>query len=346
MNRMLAQRRRLYPVDHRRKIKTLAIPEYPLMLMLLALLLFISVIIVTPSFGQQQPVNSYRGNSSSAIDIDVTYIGRTPRYDYDAAKNTPAVGDVVTFTANVRSRGTSATGSFNYKWYIDGVEVASGVSSSIGSGYSATFTISYTWQSGNHWISFFADPANAIAEKSEQNNLRNEPINALLVGFWVERSVYNQFDLYQYSYTQTYGIPDEANSWEDWAQRQVAKWNDMLKTAVFPSTPVGCLDRVRLDQVFIVNDGALPLNGGLPTNHPNMNDKTVDVMWGFEKDILSTGFYSRTTPNSPFNLEPGLIHELNHARYLVDSYALNIHGKHIAVLNESGARIYRTTTPS
>ncbi|MCX5833446.1 MAG: PKD domain-containing protein [Deltaproteobacteria bacterium] len=270
----------------------------------------------------------------------MTYISRTPRYDYDAAKNTPAAGDIVTFTANVRSRGTSATGSFNYKWYIDGVEVSSGESSSISTGYSATFTISYTWQEGNHWISFFADPANSIAEKSEQNNLRNEPINALLVGFWVERSVYNQFDLYQYSYTQTYGIPDEANSWEDWAQRQVAKWNDMLKAAVFPSTPDGCFDRVRLDRVIIVNDGALPLNGGLPTNHPDTRDKTVDMMWGFEKDILSTGFYSRTTPNSPFNLEPGLIHELNHARYLVDSYALNIHGKHIAVLNESGVRIY------
>ena len=31
---------------------------------------------------------------------------------------------------------------------------------------------------------------------------------------------------------------------------------------------------------------------------------------------------------------------LNHARYLVDSYALNIHGKHIGVLDENGNRIY------
>jgi hypothetical protein len=134
MDRMLAQRKRLHGIDQLRKTKILTIPEYPLMLLLLALLLFISAIIVTPSFGQQLPVNPYRGNSGSTIDIDVTYISRTPRYDYDAAKNTPAVGDVVTFTANVRSRGTSATGSFNYKWYIDGVEVSSGESSSIAAG--------------------------------------------------------------------------------------------------------------------------------------------------------------------------------------------------------------------
>ena len=114
----------------------------------------------------------------------------------------------------------------------------------------------------------------------------------------------------------------------------------MLETAIFPSTPQGCFDRVRLDRVVIVNDNTLPLNGGLPTNHPDTSDKTVDMMWGFEKDILSTGFYNTTYSGSPFNLEPGLIHELNHARYLVDSYALNIHGKHIAVLDNNGNRIY------
>jgi hypothetical protein len=305
-----------------------------------ATLLVLSAFYSSPLFGQHTPSNPYKGNPSSAIDIDVTYISRTPRYDYDATKNTPAVGDVVTFSAHIRSRGTAATGNFAYKWYIDGSEVASGVANSLASGYETTFDLSYTWQEGNHVISFFADPSNAIAEKSEQNNLRTEHINALLVGFWVERSVYNFFDNNQYAYSQNYNIPDEANSWEDWAQRQIAKWNEMLATAIFPSTPQGCYDRVRLDQVIVVWDGALPLNGGLPTNHPDTSDRTVDMMWGFEKDILSTGFYTLYNVNSPFNLEPGLIHELNHARYIVDSYALNIHGKHIAVLDESGRRIY------
>jgi len=303
-------------------------------------LLVFSVIAPVTSFGQVLPSNPFKGNSSSTIDIDVTYISRSPRYDYDATKNTPAAGDVVTFTAHVRSRGTSATGDFAFKWYIDGVEASSGVATSIASGYETTYDFSYTWQQGHHVISFFADPANAITEKSEQNNLRTEHINALLVGFWIERSVYNFFDTNQYSYTQRYGITDEANSWEDWAQRQIDKWNEMLETAIFPSTPQGCFDRVRLDQVIVVADGALPLDGGLPTNHPDMSDKTVDMMWGFEKDILSTGFYNLYNLSSPFNLEPGLIHELNHARYLVDSYALNIHGKHIAVLDNNGKRIY------
>ena len=87
--------------------------------------LFLSAFVSPPSYGQV-PSNPYKGNSTSAIDIDVTYISRTPRYDYDATKNTPAVGDAVTFTAHVRSRGTSATGNFAFKWYIDGVEKSSG----------------------------------------------------------------------------------------------------------------------------------------------------------------------------------------------------------------------------
>ncbi len=307
---------------------------------LFVVLLIFSVMNPATSFGQVLPSNLFKGNSASTIDIDVTYISRSPRYDYEASKNAPAVGDSVTFTAHIRSRGTSATGNFAYKWYIDGSEVATGVVSSLNVGAQTTVNVQYTWQAGNHTLSFFADPSNAIVEKSEQNNLRNEYINALLVGFWVEQSVYNFFDANQYAYSRKHDIGDEANSWEDWAQRQMAKWNEMLKTAVFPSTPQGCLDRVRLDQVIVVADGALPLNGGLPTNHPDTRDKTIDMMWGFEKDILSTGFYNTNSSSSPFNLEPGLIHELNHARYLVDSYALNVHGKHIAVLDDSGRRIY------
>ena len=149
---------------------------------LFVVLLVFSVIAPVTSSGQMLPNNPFRGNSTSTIDIDVTYISRSPRYDYDATKNTPAVGDAVTFTAHVRSRGTSATGNFAFKWYIDGVEASSGVATSIASGYERTYDLPYTWQQGHHVISFFADPANAITEKSEQNNLRTEHIDALLVG--------------------------------------------------------------------------------------------------------------------------------------------------------------------
>ena len=43
-------------------------------------------------------------------DLDVAYIARLPRYDYDASKNLPSQGDLVTFEAHIANRGGQATG--------------------------------------------------------------------------------------------------------------------------------------------------------------------------------------------------------------------------------------------
>ena len=291
-----------------------------------------------------QPTNPYHGSPSSPADIDVTYIEETPRYAFDAAKNNPAAGDPVTFVAHLRNRGTGPTGAFTCRWYLDGTQVATGTVPSIPAGESATVSHTWTWQAGDHDISFFADPANAISEKSEQNNLRTIRTTGLRVGFWVEKSVRTYFDTYQYPYTQQFGIADEANSWEDWAQRQIDLANRVFSEARYPSTPDGVLDTWRLDQVIFVDDDRLPLNGGLATNNPDNRDRTVDMMWGFETDIIrkpaGQEFYSRTYAGSPFNQEAGVIHELLHARFLVDSYGLNIHGHSMGVLFDNGTRMY------
>ncbi|MDD1647630.1 MAG: hypothetical protein LUQ03_07125, partial [Methanomicrobiales archaeon] len=310
-------------------------------LLLVVLLLSLAGIAAAASAA---PVNSFRGNNQSSVDIDVTVISQSPRYNFDAAKNNPAVGDQVTFTASVRNRGTAATGAYSYQWYVDGVAIASGTAPTMATGSEAKFNQNWTWQSGDHDISFFADPANAISEKSEQNNLRTIRTTGLRVGFWVEQSVRNYFDTYQYPYTQQFGIADEANSWEDWAQRQIDLANRVFSEARYPSTPDGVLDTWRLDQVIVVADDRLPLNGGAATNNPDNRDRTVDMMWGFETDIIrkpaGQEFYSRTHAGSPFNQEGGVIHELLHARFLVDSYGLNIHGHSMGVLFDNGTRMY------
>ncbi|MDD1660811.1 MAG: hypothetical protein LUQ62_06365, partial [Methanomicrobiales archaeon] len=208
------------------------------------------------------PTNPFRGDNTSTADLDVTYISQSPRYDFRAEKTGPAVGDTVTLSAHVRNRGPASASIWNYSWWIDGQQVESGMGPTLAAGSERMVNLSYTWQSGDHWVSFFADPENAIREKSEQNNLRTDRINALLVGFWVEQSVYNYFNTNQYAFTQRFGIADEANSWEDWAQRQMALANRLLGEAVYPSTPNGCLDHWRLDQVIVVPDNALPLAGG------------------------------------------------------------------------------------
>jgi hypothetical protein len=308
-------------------------------MLLLALVLvgFAGVTAAAPA----TPTNSFRGDNTSTADLDVTYIGQSPRYDFRAEKTGPAAGDTVTLSAHVRNRGAASSSGWAFTWWIDGQQVASGTGPTLAAGSEGMVNLSYTWQGGDHWVSFFADPNNVIREKSEQNNLRTDRINALLVGFWVERSVYDYFNTNQYAFTQRFGITDEANSWEDWAQRQMTRVNRLQGEAVYPSSPNGILDRWRLDQVIVVADNALPLAGGLATNDPDLRDRTVDMMWGFEKDILPNNFY-RTTDNSnnAFNQELSLLHELLHARYLVDAYALNIHGHSMGVLADNGTRMY------
>ena len=278
-------------------------------------------------------------NTSNGPDIDVTYISRTPRIDYDAVPDLPQNGQTVYWVAHVRNRGTSTLSLVEYDWSINGSVVSTGSLVSVPAGAERTVSLPWTWNSNPHDIQFRADPNNIVAEITNANNARTVRSTSLGVGLWVEQSVRNYFDLHQFNYQQTYGINDGANSWEDWAQRQIQTWNDMLAAAVYPSAPAGGLDRVRLDRVVVVPDGTLPLNGGLPTNHPDTSDKTVDMMWGFPAPV-NTSFYDINNGSSAFNLEPSLIHELLHARFMVDTYGLNIHGKHVDVRDGSGTRIF------
>jgi hypothetical protein len=252
-------------------------------------------------------------------DLDVTYIERTPRYDYDAVKNNPAPGDLVTFRGHIKN-WDNLTSSATYRWDLDGIPVASGTLSNLQANEERVVTWQWNWQPGPHLVRLTVDPDNAVTEFSEANNVVEDRTDGVIVGFWVEQSLYNYFHDRQ----RDLGIG--SNSWEDWAQRQMAKWNEHNASAIWDVTPNGVTDRVRIDKITVVPDNALPLNGGLAGNNPDSRDKTVDMMWGFEWDPTST-FYSDTTskdPGNPFYLEPSLRHEMGHARYLVDNYTWDV----------------------
>ncbi|MBN1916658.1 MAG: right-handed parallel beta-helix repeat-containing protein [Verrucomicrobia bacterium] len=261
-------------------------------------------------------------HATDPTDLDVPLIERTPRYDYDATKNDPAPGDTVTFHGHVKLWGTSGLSSVAYRWELDGEELSSGTMTNLAAGEERVLTQTWTWQSDRHTVKLIVDPANAIAERSETNNSVEDYTDGIIVGFWVEQSVYDYFHQYQNE------LGDGANSWQDWAQRQIRKWNSMCPVAVWDISPDGVLDRFRLDKIVVVADGALPLNGGLATNHPDLSDRTVDLMWGFPATLLGGSMYSNHTSTSETNafyIEQSLLHELGHARYLIDSYGFDTH---------------------
>ena len=256
----------------------------------------------------------------SATDFDATYIERTPRYDYDAAKNMPAPGDIVTFHGHIMNWSDTLQ-EIEYVFLIDD-DIADWDIIILDPQTEGIVTTEWQWSDGPHTVELIVDPEDFVAEDSENNNFLADRTDAIIAGFWVEQSLYDYFHANQYKL----GIG--SNSWPDWIQRQMAKQNELYETAIWPNTPNGVLDRVRIDKITIVPDGALPLNGGLPTNHPDLSDKTVDLMWGFTTDGLNGTFYSNhtsTSEDNPFYIEKSLIHELGHARYLIDCYGFDTH---------------------
>jgi PA14 domain/Immunoglobulin domain len=272
-------------------------------------------------------------------DIDVLYIERTPRLAFDPndltySSGLPTSGQAVIFLAHVKNWGTAGV-TLPYEWWLDGALAQSGAIS-IGSREEVTVPFPWSWDPAEHTIEFRADPAGSLPDFSSLNNRRVIRSNALLVGLWVEQSLYNWFHQNQCQ------LNDGANSFEDWGQRMVERWNLLMHKAVFPWAPVGMRDWLALDKVTLVPDGALPLAGGLSGNNPDSRDRTVDVMWGYPWDpnTINPGQFYGFRWNGPFYLDFGSIHEMNHARYHVDLYALdenhNSTSQNVLLTDDSG----------
>ncbi len=269
-----------------------------------------------------QTVESQRALNLSAPDLDAGFIMRTPRYSFRAAKTEPELGDTVSFMAHVANSGRGPSGTFAYRWSLDGIPQSTQSHPSLDPQESVTLTLDWAWQIGVHTVTLQLDPDNQIVELSEWNNSLQDRTDALAVGFWVERSVYDYFNAHQVER----GLG--SNSWEDWAQRQLATMNKLFAQAIHPLTPQGILDRVRLDKVVVVPDGTLP---PCTANQPDPQDLTVDLQWGFPADLvgIDSGRSCELLDSYfdfPFaqDIDFSLLHELSHARYLVDLGGLDL----------------------
>ncbi len=258
-------------------------------------------------------------------DVSVGWIRREPIVPFvwgstNATRDGwPTNGQAVTWRAFIRNWYSNAYEDVAYTWLLDGSNVASGHITLAPKAHTE-LTYEWPWTFARHELALTIDADNAIAESSELNNRLTVYTDAISVGFWVERSLYNYFHQFQRN------LNIGANGWEDWGQRHVSRWNQMFENAIYPDTPSGVYDRIRLDQIHIVPDGALPLNGGLPSNNPDRTNRTVDLQWGFRNELqpMYTSL-STVSDSNPFYFEDSLMHELGHARYLIDTYGFNYH---------------------
>ncbi len=323
--------------------------------------LFPALALVTLTFLPSSFIKQAEAVKPDLPDLDVLFIERLPRYDFDATKKWPNQDEEVEFKAHIKNNGTQPTRSFGYEWKIDDSRVVSGNLPSLTPNQETTISYRWPWAhttsaderiQGSHTIELAVDPSNSIQEISESNNKVTDFTQALAVGFWVEQAVYDFFKNNQYEYCQDKTCSG-SNSWEDWAQRQIKEWNNVFETSRYPSNPNGVLDRVRLDKAIVVSNCALPLAGGIADNNPDTRDKTIDLMWGFTSAKVGVIACRRDEEdgnkylyqNNPHfqNIEYPLMHELSHARYLVDTYCWDIRAEDVSVTNGQGTRIAGTS---
>lgn len=264
------------------------------------------------------------------IDLDVTYISREPRYNWDSPKKWPDPGEQVTFTAHIINKGTVGSGAFSFQWRIDDQVVLNGSANTIPPQGEATQIIFWDWQPGRHYVSFEVDPQNLISETAETNNKIEDVTDALTIGFWVEETVYDDFNNIENG-AGTY-------SWEDWAQRIIQKMNWMFEQSVYPLAPNGILTRVRLDNITIAPDGTLFDQWAWHAPY----DTIYDGRWGFDIETYGNGCQCCPT-DICYDVPWWVIHELGHYLFRrVDIYALDVQGGDVKVLDENGNPIAGT----
>jgi len=263
-------------------------------------------------------------------DLCISYIKRLPEIDYvpystnPTVEGWPADGQEISWKAYVRNYSPNIQKNIAYRWLLNGEVIETGAIAEIKPYELAYATLQSHWSFDRNELSFEIDTDHAVDEVLETNNALTIYTDALTVGFYVEQYVYDYFHRYQSE------LHTGTNSWDDWAQFQVKYWNTMMANAIFPMSPNGVLDRIRLDSIAVVPNGSLPLHGGLASNNPNSEDKSVDLQWGFPASLIVGGdnFYSNHTTaekSNPFYYEPSLFHELGHARYLHDVYLYDVH---------------------
>ncbi len=280
-------------------------------------------------FKGEKPVVDFTNNHD---DIDVLFIERLPKIDYDGPNGGwPEESSTVTWRAHVYNWGKTEYDKVTCQFLFDRKVVWEGIIEDFEPNTFRTVDWEWKWEKRRHRVAFEVDMDNGIEEFSEANNRVEDFTDALSLGCYVEE--YEWLVLHEHQP----GYGRGSNSWADYIQGQVWFWNDIHENAIHPSTRQGVTDRIRVDKVHIVPNNSLPMAGGLPSNNPNNNDKTVDLIWGFEaRDCYHEDRWRFTDLDRHTFRNRVMMHELNHARYIIDLYGLDVPHEAIHVLLDDG----------
>jgi hypothetical protein len=294
--------------------------------------LFLFLLFYTGLVAQTQPYDN---------DLTVNLIKRLPVQEWiwvspnPTIDGWPAPGQMVTWQAQVKNWRFQPASNVHYQWLLDGAVVAQGTVN-LPPGHTVGVNYTWPWTFDRHRLKFIIDDNHATTEFEEGNNELEVYTDALSVAFYVEQSVYNYFHTNQHLLAGAH-----SNSWEDYAQRQIRKWNELFAAAAgCPDAPQGVLDRVRLDSIAIRPDNTISWY-----NPTNGQDRTVDLIIGYPKSLLDDGSFNDVTTVSDqnrFYYMDYYLHEIMHARWLLDVYGFNVSIENQIDIKEDGQNIVGT----
>jgi hypothetical protein len=243
---------------------------------------------------------------SMRVELNAEWIQRLPEIDFVWGSTNPIrdgwpeIGQEVTWRAHVRNWSEQEVTSVAYTWLLNGEEVSSGTVD-IPAFSGTTVDYPWNWTFDRNELEFVLEPPQGILDQTTNNRLLIYT-DALTIGFYLEKGFYDSFEY----------------RWVDWVQGEVRRWNGMLESAIYPETPNGVFDRVRIDKIVVVPDGTIETDAC-----PDKNDLAVDMQWGFSTDAIDS--YTDIVRNP--QILNSLLHELGHARYLIDVYGFDVfHG--------------------
>jgi hypothetical protein len=288
---------------------------------------------MTASWGAEKPVKS------NIPDIDVTYIERLPRYrsnhlnvGYDPKEKGvylpkpnndpvyPAKGTKTTFKAHVVNKGTVESKPFAFEWLIDGKKKGKGNSAALKPGEEVIFDFTWEWQDGSHTVTFKAIPDGN--DFSAWNNSHSDATDSLGFSIVVSKSTKDGFD-------NVLNMV-ESFSYEDWLQYHIQVMNFLFVASIYPGSPLGCFERVRVDQMYTLNDEEYTKNF----------EKTGTSEEGYVYHEGKWGF----SPWDQYdwraaNIDWGLIHELGHQLGIIDYYTLDFWRYAVFAQDKNGSAI-------
>ena len=304
---------------------------------ILWMLLLVSILIVS---AQESSVTENKiqalDERPTGIDLDVTFIRRTPLYyaycvEYpndipqlcsgtESNQRWPDPAEQVTFTAHIVNKGTEPSGEFSYQWKIDGDVVESGDLSNIAPNQETTVDYIWAWDHelegdralGDHRVRLEVDPQGEVAETCEANNMLEDDTRAISLRIVITPEMRAAYDIPV--------DPDLPWSAEDWLQKQIAAMNENFKKSVYPTTPDGATQRVRIDTILVSEE------------YPGI-DFHFDGGWFVDADYRH-GVSAWYDPLS--DIDWALMHELSHQLGMIDLYMSDIPYDNVEVLDQYG----------